>query len=119
MLVLGPSHHVYLDSCALPVAAYADTPVGRLTIDAEAVAALASTVRVVLHGDQPPSSPRRLAMAQGKFSEMSLRVDEDEHSIEMQLPYIAHILGDTDAKLLPIMVGSISPKSEQLYGQYV
>ncbi len=58
-------------------------------------------------------------MAQGKFSEMSLRVDEDEHSIEMQLPYIAHILGDTDAKLLPIMVGSISPKSEQLYGQYV
>lgn len=28
----------------------------------------------------------------GKFERMSMKVDEDEHSIEMQLPYIAKVM---------------------------
>lgn len=28
----------------------------------------------------------------GKFEQMSMKVDEDEHSIEMQLPYIAKVM---------------------------
>ena len=35
---------------------------------------------------------------------MSKRVDEDEHSIEMHLPYIAHQMQGTDFKLVPILV---------------
>lgn len=30
--------------------------------------------------------------ATGKFERMSMKVDEDEHSIEMQLPYIAKVM---------------------------
>ena len=30
--------------------------------------------------------------ATGKFQPMSLRTDEDEHSIEMQLPYVAKVM---------------------------
>jgi len=30
--------------------------------------------------------------ATGKFQAMSVRTDEDEHSIEMQLPYIAKVM---------------------------
>lgn len=28
----------------------------------------------------------------GKFERMTMKVDEDEHSIEMQLPYIAKVM---------------------------
>lgn len=28
----------------------------------------------------------------GKFERMSMKIDEDEHSIEMQLPYIAKVM---------------------------
>lgn len=28
----------------------------------------------------------------GRFERMSMKVDEDEHSIEMQLPYIAKVM---------------------------
>jgi len=30
--------------------------------------------------------------ATGKFERMIMKVDEDEHSIEMQLPYIAKVM---------------------------
>jgi predicted class III extradiol MEMO1 family dioxygenase len=30
----------------------------------------------------------------GLFDEMSRSVDEDEHSLEMHLPYIRHVFGD-------------------------
>ena len=48
---------------------------------------------------------------------IQLSVDEEEHSGEMQYPFIRHILnlaghqGD-DVTVLPIMVGSISPSME-------
>jgi hypothetical protein len=50
---------------------------------------------------------------------MSKRVDEDEHSIEMQLPYIHKVLGHKarTVKVVPIMVGSISVERERFYGE--
>lgn len=56
--------------------------------------------------------------AQGKFSVMDVQTDEAEHSIEMQLPYIAHVLQGKDIPVVPIMVGSVSPAVEKEYGGY-
>lgn len=49
---------------------------------------------------------------------MSLSVDEAEHSMEMQLPYIAKVMADfKDAfTIVPIMVGSLTPEEESEYG---
>lgn len=70
IFILGPSHHVYLDGCALSPATTYKTPLMDLTIDKEIYDELYKT---------------------GLFEEMSLGTDEDEHSIEMQLPYIAKV----------------------------
>ncbi|CAG8584191.1 10604_t:CDS:2 [Racocetra fulgida] len=55
----------------------------------------------------------------GHFEEMSVIVDEEEHSIEMHLPYVYKILESkiNSIKIVPIMVGSLSESKEQLYGK--
>lgn len=67
VFVLGPSHHAYLDGCALSQCADYATPLGNLSLDQATIAELKET---------------------GKFTDMSSGTDEDEHSIEMHLPYI-------------------------------
>lgn len=52
-----------------------------------------------------------------KFEDMSLGTDEDEHSIEMHLPYIRKIFQSADIKIVPILVGSLSLESEKAYGK--
>ncbi|KAI8615204.1 hypothetical protein BC830DRAFT_1123850 [Chytriomyces sp. MP71] len=99
VFVLGPSHHVYLDSCALSSCSQFATPLGDIEADADVVAELKAT---------------------GQFGEMDLSVDEDEHSIEMHLPYIRKIM---DAKtngvfrIVPILVGTLSAAKQALYGR--
>jgi AmmeMemoRadiSam system protein B len=50
---------------------------------------------------------------------MSANVDEDEHSIEMHLPYIYKIFEKKidSIKIVPILVGSLLTTSEVLYGR--
>lgn len=36
---------------------------------------------------------------------MKASVDEDEHSLEMHLPYIRLVFQDQDVKLVPLLVG--------------
>ncbi|KAJ8661085.1 AmmeMemoRadiSam system protein B [Lichtheimia ornata] len=98
VFILGPSHHVYLESCALSQCDSYETPLGDLVLDKEVIQELAGT---------------------GHFSQMSKSVDEDEHSIEMHLPYTAKIFeGKLDQiKIVPIMVGSINERKERLYGE--
>jgi hypothetical protein len=52
---------------------------------------------------------------------MSKSVDEHEHSGEMQYPYIAKILDETNKlssiKVLPVMCGNISSSQEEEYGK--
>lgn len=55
----------------------------------------------------------------GHFQEMSLSVDEEEHSIEMQLPYIAKVMEacrDTFT-IVPILVGALKQSGEVKYGK--
>ncbi|KAF3909488.1 hypothetical protein AA313_de0203425 [Arthrobotrys entomopaga] len=101
VFILGPSHHVYLDGCALTSHATYSTPLGSLPIDLTATSALSAT---------------------NKFTRMSPTTDSDEHSIEMHLPYtyktlITHF-GSQDAipPVVPILVGGISTRKEKEFG---
>ncbi len=54
-----------------------------------------------------------------EFQWMDLQTDEDEHSIEMHLPYIAKVMEDFKDQftIVPVMIGSIHPEVEQMYGE--
>jgi AmmeMemoRadiSam system protein B len=101
ILVLHPSHHVYLDGCAVSGADRLATPVGDLIVDDDF---------------------RRevLSLSSVQFSIMKKGEDEAEHSGEMQYPYLAKILKDTnrtDITVLPIMCGALSDAKEESYGK--
>lgn len=50
---------------------------------------------------------------------MTLKADEDEHSIEMHLPYIAKVMESQlgNFTIVPILVGSLSTENEKIYGK--
>lgn len=51
------------------------------------------------------------------FEEMTIHTDEDEHSIEMHLPFIAKVMENHQFTIVPIMVGSLSSEKEGAYGK--
>lgn len=71
IFLLGPSHHYHLTKAALSRCTHYATPLGNLVVDKDTTAKL---------------------HASGQFQWMSQSVDEDEHSLEMHLPYIYKIL---------------------------
>eukprot|EP00108_Taenia_solium_P006768 TsM_000749700 transcript=TsM_000749700 gene=TsM_000749700 len=93
IFVLGPSHNLYLEACAIPVADYFETPFYNLL--------------------------RRNLLDTGKFVNLALKQDEAEHSIEMQFPYIAKIMEAhaNNFTVVPIMVGSLSSSMERTFGE--
>jgi len=96
VFLLGPSHHVYLDGCALTAFANYATPLGDLPVDLETTAELKAT---------------------GKFSTMSSRTDEAEHSIELHLPYVRKAFEGCDIKVVPVLIGAINEKKEGEFGR--
>lgn len=102
VFLLGPSHHFYLTKCALSQCSEYETPLGNLKIDKDITRQLFET---------------------GKFQWMSQQTDEDEHSLEMHLPYIYKILSKNFPNpsafptLVPIMVGNTSAATEKSFGQ--
>ena len=96
VFLLGPSHGFYSPKCLLSACAAYDTPIGSLPIDAAIYQQLAAT---------------------GQFDEMSVSVDEREHSLEMHLPYIVQVMGQRQYTLVPIMVGAINEAAEQRFGR--
>ncbi|XP_054271396.1 protein MEMO1 [Macrosteles quadrilineatus] len=97
IFILGPSHHVRLAGCALSSAVKYRTPLYDLRIDTQVYAELD---------------------AAGQFDRMNLEVDEDEHSIEMHLPFIAKIMEEYKDQftIVPVLVGSLTPEREAAYG---
>ena len=111
VFVLGPSHHVYLEGCAVSMASACDAVLGDLVVDTEVVESLLAT---------------------GHFQQTTSNVDEDEHSIEMHLPYITRAMetdpssDPTDAhnpgtfgegfSVVCIMVGQVNDQQQALYG---
>lgn len=98
VFVIGPSHHVFTKKMHISQASELETPVGNIKVDAEIRSSL---------------------MATGLFETMTAEMDEDEHSIEMHLPYVAHIMNQSTSgdgySLIPIMIGSVSRKSANAY----
>lgn len=49
------------------------------------------------------------------YEEIDKDADEEEFGIEMQLPFIAKVIGIENCDLIPIMVGSLDQLSEKIY----
>lgn len=97
VFILGPSHHVYLDRCALSACSSYKTPIGELKLDLDTIGQLRKTAMFA--------------------KDMDLTTDEDEHSIEMHLPYVRKVFQDKPIKIVPILVGSISAAAEASFGE--
>lgn len=98
IFILGPSHHVPINGVALSPASIYETPLGNLIIDKETYAELYAT---------------------NLFEEMTLQTDEEEHSIELQLPFIVKTMSKFDKPytIVPMVVGSVRPDKEAMYGK--
>lgn len=100
IFLLGPSHHLYLPGCALSKHTHYATPNGNLPLDQNIVETLRRTEQ---------------------FKNLSASSDSSEHSLEMHLPYIHHLLsmsfkGQDFPPLVPILVGSTNPTIEKEFG---
>src|SRR6185369_15319052 len=96
-VLLGPVHRVPVRGLALPASDAFETPLGRVPIDAEAVRSLAGLAQVV----------------------RSDVVHAQEHSLEVQLPFLQKMLADFS--LVPLAVGDATPAEvaqvlERLWG---
>lgn len=102
IVVLHPSHHVFLESLLISGASTIETPLMNLAVD---------------------DVLREKLLSTGKFDLMNQRVDEHEHSGEMQYPFLAKIFmsvcSQEQIKVLPIMVGSIRANKEESYGKLI
>src|SRR5512133_539079 len=84
VVLLGPAHYAYVRGLALPDAERFRTPLGEVPLDLKGMQQLELMPQVV-----------RSAEAHHK-----------EHSLEVQLPFLQHVLGDFE--LLPLAVGEAS-----------
>lgn len=96
VVLLGPSHHVFLRKCALSGCTALATPLGDIEVDTEVVSRLAAT---------------------GEFVYMDQRTDEAEHSLELHLPYLYKVLEGQQWKIVPIMVGALTNDAEERFGR--
>jgi len=87
VLLLGPSHHVPFTGLAAPSAEAFETPLGLVPIDREAVARIAALPQVAVRDD----------------------AHRDEHSLEVQLPFLQEVLGRFS--LVPLVVGDAAPEA--------
>ena len=85
IVLLGPTHRVAVDGLALPASTAFATPLGIVPVDLQAIAAIR---------DLPQVSINEVAHAQ-------------EHSLEVQLPFLQTVLDGFS--LLPLAVGKASP----------
>lgn len=96
VVLLGPSHHFYLEGCALPFSATYQTPLGDLPIDQAAVSTLRQSQL---------------------YQDLTSAAEEEEHSLEMQLPYIRQAYAGKNIALVPVMVGQLQPSQEEAYAR--
>jgi AmmeMemoRadiSam system protein B/AmmeMemoRadiSam system protein A len=82
VVLLGPCHRVAVRGLALPAVSAFETPLGRVEIDADAVAALKALPQVGVNA----------------------ATHANEHSLEVQLPFLQQILREFE--LVPLVVGT-------------
>ncbi|SBT87488.1 memo-like protein [Plasmodium malariae] len=89
IFILGPNHHIYNKGCLLPQVEKYETPFGFLEINKDIISD-------IMNND-----------TNDLYDYIEDMDDEEEHSIEMQLPLIKYIIKDKDIKIIPIYVGCI------------
>jgi len=87
VVLLGPVHRVWTPGLALPGVDVFETPLGRVELDQEAIAAIDGLSQVQVH----PAA------------------HVQEHSLEVQLPFLQSVLDDFT--LVPLAVGGASPEA--------
>jgi AmmeMemoRadiSam system protein B/AmmeMemoRadiSam system protein A len=97
VVLLGPTHRVYVRGLALPEAERFATPLGEVQLDREGMQRLAGLPQVI----------------------RSDAAHQMEHSLEVQLPFLQQVLGDF--QLLPLAVGEataaeVAEVLEQVWG---
>ena len=84
VVVIAPSHRVYFEEISVYDGSAYSTPLGDVKVDQEMARKLASLHPGILYSD--------------------LGHDIDEHSLEVQIPFLQHVM--YDFKLLPIVMGN-------------
>ena len=84
VILLGPTHRVAVRGLALPAAGFFETPLGRVKLDSEAANVIAHVPQVIV----------------------SAEAHAQEHSLEVQLPFLQSVL--PEFVLLPLAVGMAS-----------
>ena len=87
IVLIGPCHRVWIEGLAIPNCQYFETPLGRITIDSTSLLELAKFPQVVI----------------------SNQAHEQEHSLEVQLPFLQSIFSQFE--LIPMVVGDISTEA--------
>jgi MEMO1 family protein len=85
IVLIGPSHRVYLRGMAVPSADVFESPLGEVPVDRELKTRVLQREHVV-ESDAPHAS---------------------EHSLEVQLPFLQRLFDDFT--LLPVVLGSVAP----------
>jgi AmmeMemoRadiSam system protein B len=99
IFVLGPSHVVYMAGCGLTSCGKYRTPIGDLFVDTKVNAEL---------------------MATNEFDLMNVRDEEAEHSLEMQMPFLAKVMENRPPRsftIVPVLVGSLPTARQAVYGK--
>ena len=103
VFVLGPCHCQYFDDIKLTNFDVYEGPIMDLAVDKEANARLVSEAR---------KSGVRVSYLSGD-------TDIDEHSIELQMPFLSYILkqAGSAAKIVPVVVGHLDDRAASRYGE--
>ena len=92
--VFGPSHYLSSKKCILSVASSLETPLGQLLVDQKEIETLLKET--------------------GFTKWNSLQEEEEEHSIEMHLPFVYRIYGSNpELRVIPIAVGHLSQITQE------
>lgn len=90
VIVMGPSHRMFIPCCTIADADFAESPYGNIPFDVEACQNLVNNYPKL-------------------FSFLSPDKASIEHSMEMEFPLLKFIFKEKPFKIIPIMIGSIEP----------
>ena len=85
IVILGPSHHEYFQGCGLTSFEEFETPFGKINVDVKYI--------------------KKLLNKKDIFFEINKSIDINEHSIEMELPFLKYIFDKKEFSIIPIIVG--------------
>jgi MEMO1 family protein len=86
VVLIGPAHFVHVRGIAAPTVDAFETPLGRVPVDASALAAIAGLPSVIQ--DDAAHAP--------------------EHALEVELPFLQTLLASF--RVVPLLVGDVTPK---------